>query len=109
MIVGGFSYAGTLSRPGSASASQPTGGAAVQAPVEEKPRDSSGTSDRSAYFSAISSISHGSLVTAYQTMRTQGTASAAPTAPGAAPAIKSGVGIPAAMSAYGEVFAYGED
>jgi hypothetical protein len=108
MIVGGFSYAGTLARPGGAGASQPSGGAAVQAPIEEKAQDGTELSGRAPFFSAISSISHGSLVTAYQAMRSQATASAAPVASGAAPAIESGVGIPAAMSAYSEVIDHGQ-
>jgi hypothetical protein len=109
MIVGGFSYAGTLSRPGGAGASQPTGGAAVQAPVEESRQSSAEDPTRPAYFRAISSISHGSLAAAYQVMRAHDAAMPPQPAFDAAPAINSGLGIPSAMKAYGEAIAYGED
>jgi len=48
-------------------------------------------------FTMISTISHGSLAAAYQTLR------AAPVAALGEPAILSGLGVPAALAAYGEM------
>lgn len=64
-----------------------------------------GADEGPAYFSMISPISHGSLAAAYQVIRGREPVAAA--APGIAaagePAILSGLGVPAALSAYGEV------
>lgn len=69
------------------------------APAQAEP-----AAGRPAYFSMISTISPGSLAAAYHSIRAQGAAGAG-SGPGPAgdPAILSGLGIPSALSAYGEV------
>ncbi len=106
MIVGGFSYVGTLARPAHAIvASQP--------PAERQGDQSKAQSIEAAgeptYFRSISAISPGSLAGVYQSMRAQEASSGfdagdvVPVRAEAAAAILSGAGIPAAMTAYGEV------
>lgn len=106
MIVGGFSYVGTLARPAPAVwTPQDTAGR-----QGEHSRASRGESTAEpTYFRSISAISPGSLAGVYQSMRAQ-QASPGFQARGIAPietkavsAILSGSGIPAAMNAYGEV------
>lgn len=65
------------------------------------PAGAAARADAPARFSVISTISPGSLSAAYHAMRAQGGASA----PAGDPAILSGLGIPAALTAYGEVLA----
>lgn len=103
MIVGGFSYAGTLARPNAAPAIPAASGSGFEdeGEIEAGP----------AYFRTISSISHGSLAAAYQAIRAQevGTVETeanddgVPQTPEGDTAILSGLGIPAALAAYGEV------
>ena len=101
MIIGGFSHVGTLSRPGA------SGPARVLAEPED---EAGGMSEAPTYFRALSSISPGSLAAAYQAIRAQEAsaaeidpAGAAAEEPAREPAILSGVGIPGALRAYGEV------
>ena len=108
MIVGGYHQAGALLRPalpaGTATSAQEPESAA------EQTRQTNPT-----YFRSISSIGYGSLASAYQSIRAfesaagvaGGTESAKTGA--ASPAILSGVGIPAALGAYGETMGLGED
>lgn len=63
--------------------------------------------DRPAYFSMISTISPGSLAAAYQVIRAREEGGEAASAPSGERAILSGLGIPSALDAYGEVL--GED
>jgi len=59
--------------------------------------------DRPAHFSVISTISPGSLAAAYHAIRGHDAPAAAGTSSAGTPAILSGLGIPAALDAYGEV------
>jgi hypothetical protein len=85
MIVGGFSSIAMTVRP--AAAAEP-------ARVAPEPREGG-------HFRQISTISPGSLAAAYQAIRAQ-EAGIAPPVASAASAILSGLGIPAALAAYGE-------
>ena len=95
MIVGGFSFAGTLSRPAAAAT---TAGPSSTSDSRE--------SEAPVHFRSISAISPGSLAAAYQAIRAHESI-VAPPIPAGEPAILSGLGIPGALAAYGE-FA-GED
>ena len=105
MIVGGFSYVGTLSRQG---APTPT-----WLPAEAESEDEAiGMSEHPTYFRTLSSISPGSFAAAYKAIRTQESAmpgEGLPDEPAGEPAILSGLGIPGAMSAYAEVMGVGAD
>jgi hypothetical protein len=113
MIVGGFSYVGTLARPATASPPHNLPGTPTRALVEE----SEEMNESPTYFRSISAISPGSLAAVYQAIRaheeqaepTQETAAVRidkETPDGASEAfILSGLGIPAAMSAYDETLA----
>ncbi len=92
MIVGGFPIP-TPQRAAGVSPSAPSAGPAPTFVAREEP-DVSPT-----YFRTITSISYGSLASAYQAMKAQEVA--------ASSAILSGAGIPAAVSAYEEVIATG--
>lgn len=107
----GFPFAGTLSRSAD---TMPQG--SWRAETEEKAHHGDAASASSdgtpVYFRALSSISHGSLASAYQAIRAQAGAGAAPTVAQAdaggragAPAIVilSGQGVPGAMRAYEDV------
>ncbi len=112
MIVGGFSYVGTLARPAPAVwTPQDTAGR-----QGEHSRASRGESAAEpTYFRSISAISPGSLAGVYQSMKAQ-QASPGFQARGIAPietkavsAILSAAGIPAAMDAYGEMMETGRE
>lgn len=113
MIIGGFSHAGTFARPGAGSASAHS----LPGPLDRgSDRDGSAPDERPTYFRTISAISPGSLAAVYQAMKAHEaamgpeaktevqTVKAAGTDGQAAEeaSILSGLGIPAAMSAYGE-------
>ena len=75
------------------------------APVNEAPAvTSSPAGDRQGHFSVISTIRPGSLAAAYHAMRGQAEGGAAGQG-----AILSGLGIPAALDAYGEILETGTD
>lgn len=97
MLIGVHSHAGGYTRPASPAAPQPVenrGGhqSASRAEIEANP----------AYFRSITSISYGSLASAYQSFRTADAASRGAASPQGPGAIASGAGIPAALQAYGE-------
>lgn len=111
MLVSGSPYASLFARIGVPSQHEARDAIAQQKPQSTPPpaaKDGEYGNDRP-YFSMISPISQGSLAAAYQAIRSRETADAAAAtgAPAAAPAaeraILSGLGIPSALSAYGEV------
>jgi hypothetical protein len=112
MIVGGFSYVGTLARPAPA-VWPPQDTAERQGGHSRASRGESAAEPT--YFQSISAISPGSLAGVYQSMKAQ-QASPGLQAPGIAPAetkavsaILSGAGIPAAMNAYWEMMGTGSE
>lgn len=92
MVVGGFPLAVLHARPAAANSA-----AASPAPAPAMPEPREG-----GHFRQISAISPGSLASAYQAIRAQEAGMMPPVAAGA-PAILSGLGIPAALSAYAEM------
>lgn len=111
MLVTGSPYASLFARIGVPSQQEARDTTAQQKPQSAPPpavKDGERGDDRP-YFSMISPISQGSLAAAYQAIRSRETADAAVAtgAPAATPAgeraILSGLGIPSALSAYGEV------
>lgn len=106
MIVGGFSYVGTLARHAQVAF-------APQAAAERRDERFGAAAEEQGgeptYFRAISAISPGSLADVYQSMRAHEGSSASEaggvrrSAPDARVAILSGAGIPVAMAAYGEI------
>ena len=105
MLVSGSLYADLFARTGTSGQQNETRSASVKnspaaAPVGEAPR----SDDRPAYFSMISTISPGSLAAAYQVIRAKETGDeGGASAQSRDPAILSGLGIPSALDAYGEV------
>lgn len=110
MYIGANSNAGASARPQHAASTLQAGTSDPPPEDEHYPGQ-----NRPSYFRTISSISHGSLASAYQAMRLHDSATsekvtAAVQEPteGEAPetqssgAIESGVGLPGAMQAYGE-------
>lgn len=110
MIVTGSLHADLFARPGSSGQRENVGATSARpAPASSSaPAANPGQpEERPAFFSMISTISPGSLAAAYQVMRSrdaEGDAAAGP-ARGEAQdrAILSGLGIPSALDAYGEV------
>jgi len=109
MLVSGSVYADLFARLGASGSRQEardapvareTGAAFTPAPAG----NAADADDRPSRFSMISAISPGSLAAAYQVIRAreEGAAPAAP-APAGERAILSGLGVPSALSAYGEV------
>lgn len=106
MLVSGSLYADLFARTG-VSVQQPdarspsTRDDAAAAPVEDATR----SGERPAYFSMISTISPGSLAAAYQVIQAAKAADAQGGEPAQPrdPAILSGLGVPSALDAYGEV------
>lgn len=102
MLVTGSLYADVFARIG-ASGSRHDAPAPREAGAAHV-RDAAKAEDRSAHFSVISTISPGSLAAAYQVMRAREDGGApAASGPAQGRAILSGLGIPSALDAYGEV------
>ncbi len=106
MLVTGSLYADLFARTGAsgsrqdAPASRETGTAYARPPTGDPAK----AEDRSAHFSVISTISPGSLAAAYQVMRArEDGGEPAASGPAQGRAILSGLGIPSALDAYGEV------
>ena len=106
MLVTGSLYADVFARTGAsgsrqdAPASRETGAAFARSSAG----DAAAAGERPAHFSVLSTISPGSLAAAYQVMRARedgGETAASESAQGRA--ILSGLGIPSALDAYGEV------
>ena len=106
MLVTGSLYADLFARTGAfgsredAPAPRETGTAYARPSAG----DAATAGERPAHFSVISTISPGSLAAAYQVMRARedGGGTATP-GPAQGRAILSGLGIPSALDAYGEV------
>ncbi|RIK86308.1 MAG: hypothetical protein DCC69_07685 [Hyphomicrobiales bacterium] len=100
MLVTGSHHSHHFER---APASRQAAGGQPQAAPRDDAREAAG---RPAHFSMISTISPGSLAAAYQALRARQVgddAGAMAAMPARDPAILSGLGIPAALDAYGEV------
>jgi hypothetical protein len=95
MLVSATRYADLFARVGASAQNR-------QAPALPSHRDNAEPEERPAHFSMISTISPGSLAAAYQVIRAREGDAAAP-APAGESAILSGLGVPSALTAYGEV------
>lgn len=105
MIVGGYNQPAIIARPTMAAAA-PASAADRSSTAAEEARETNPT-----YFRSISSVGYGSLAGAYQSFRALESAAGGRPATadtGQAPAILSGMGIPAALSAYGEAIESGK-
>lgn len=104
MLVTGSLYADLFARTGVSGSrqdvpvSRETGAAVARPPAG----DAAPAGERPAHFSVISTISPGSLAAAYQVMRAREDGGET-AAPAQGRAILSGLGIPSALDAYGEV------
>lgn len=103
MLVSGSLYADLSARTGGSGQQDARGAVAAhrQEPAFAASREKAEPEDRPAYFSMISTISPGSLAAAYQVIRAREDGGEA--APAGGRAILSGLGIPSALNAYGEV------
>ena len=99
MLVTASFHSGQFARPASSAPGKADAGLPQAGPHR---RDAGEAAERPAHFSMISTISPGSLAAAYHTLRAR-EAEASGLAPAAEPAVLSGLGIPAALAAYGEV------
>ena len=108
MLVSGSVYADLFARLGAPAQHDARGAVTAQRqePAVAAPRDKAAEpEDRPACFSMISTISPGSLAAAYQVIRSREGGGDA--APAGERAILSGLGIPSALDAYGEVLEAG--
>lgn len=106
MLVTGSLYADLFARTGASGSRQDAPASRETGTAYARPSTSgpAKAEDRSAHFSVISTISPGSLAAAYQVMRArEDGGEPAASGPAQARAILSGLGIPSALDAYGEV------
>lgn len=110
MLVTGSLYADLFARigaraPGQDAGNQPASAAARPAPPtrDATQPDDARPDQRTAHFSMISTVSPGSLAAAYHVMRASDGEADPAAAPARDRAILSGLGIPSALDAYGEV------
>ena len=104
MLVSGSLYADLFARIGGSGQQDARGAVTAhrQEPALSAPREKTAEpEEKPAYFSMISTISPGSLAAAYQVIKAREGGGDA--APAGERAILSGLGIPSALSAYGEV------
>lgn len=110
MLVTGSLYADLFARIGAPAprqdaGNQPASAAAQPAPPTRgnAPADDARPDQRTPHFSMISTVSPGSLAAAYHVMRAGDGGADPAAAPAQDRAILSGLGIPSALDAYGEV------